>query len=97
MALTLMTETMRSYLLALLSPSWWNISGLAVSLVGLLLLFYFGMPFRTRRDGAGYIKLMKTDENALRIEKRYSILGRLGLFIVIVGTLCQMIGAWLSN
>jgi hypothetical protein len=68
-------EPMRSYFFALLSASWWSIIGLAASLIGVLLLFRYGMPYRTRRDGATLLVLQQTDEKEREAEKRYSILG----------------------
>jgi hypothetical protein len=93
-----MIETVRSYLLALLSPSWWSIIGLAASLIGVLLLFRYGMPYRTRTGGETYyVASGPPNKKEQRAETIYTILGWLGLVIVILGTLCQMIGAWLSN
>jgi hypothetical protein len=54
---------------------WWSIAGLVVSLIGVLLLIRFGMPYRVRSAS------------------RYEILGWLGLFLAVLGTICQIIGA----
>jgi hypothetical protein len=55
---------MRSYFFALLSPSWWSVIGLAASLIGVLLLFRYGMPYRTRTDGATFLLLQHRRERA---------------------------------
>jgi hypothetical protein len=71
-------------------PACWNIAGLLSSLVGVLLLFLFGMPFRVRTGGAIAYIANHLDENEKRKEKIYDALGYLGVALVVVGTLCQI-------
>ena len=40
-----------------ISPSTWNIVGLVCVMVGVLLLFGYGMPYRIRRGGASFLIL----------------------------------------
>jgi hypothetical protein len=44
-------------------------TGLLVSLGGVLLLFFFGMPYRVRTGGADVIVSEHVDHNAIRREQ----------------------------
>ena len=74
-----------------MSAERWNILGIVISLAGVLLLFRYGMPYRTRTGGASALLLTRTDEDAIRLERRYDILGWIGLVLVFVGAACQII------
>jgi hypothetical protein len=69
----------------------WNILGLILVLVGVLLLFVFGMPFRVRTGGSAFYVTERTDEKEKRAERIYDILGWLGVTLVVLGTLSQII------
>jgi len=86
---------MRTFLLSLLAAPLWSIFGLALSLIGVLLLFVFGMPFRIRAEG-GNILTTRPDPARLRGEKIYSALGAIGFALIVIGTLCQVAGAYLT-
>ena len=64
----------------------WNILGLTLVLVGVLLLFVFGMPFRVRTGGVGETE----DEKEKRAERVYNVFGWLGVSLVVLGTLSQI-------
>jgi hypothetical protein len=72
-----------------ISPSTWNIVGLVCVMVGVLLLFRYGMPYRVRRGGASFLILNDTDKADLKQEKLYDALGLLGL--VLVHSVCQIV------
>lgn len=72
---------------------WWNVSGLALSLIGIILLFLFGMPFRVRTGGAIAYVAEQEDEKAKRAERWYDVLGWIGLILVVIGTLFQIAAA----
>jgi hypothetical protein len=73
-----------------------NIAGLVLNLIGVLMLFFWGMPFRTRTGGARYRIIQQTSEEAIALERRNEILGYVGLTALILGTLCQIIATLLS-
>jgi len=68
-----------------------NTVGLFLNLVGVIVLFLFGMPFRVRTDGktAQTVMLPSADET-IRAERRYDRLGWTGLILVILGTVFQI-------
>lgn len=68
----------------------WNIIGIVLLFVGVVLLFFFGMPYRTRRGGASYIILERKDEEDLKIERRYDVYGWIGLVLMTLGTAAQI-------
>jgi hypothetical protein len=62
------------------------LAGLISNLVGVLILFRYGMPFRVETKGEGSFLLEGTDEGAIAIEKVYRRFGYIGLCLVIIGT-----------
>jgi hypothetical protein len=68
----------------------WNVFGLVLSLIGILLLFVFGMPFRVRSRGYSYELREEVDEQGLRLDAIFGALGWLGLILVVCGTLAQI-------
>jgi len=74
----------------------WSTAGLVISLIGVLLLFRYGMPYRVRSAGESYELREGIDEEALKQERTYNVLGWLGLFLIVLGTICQIVGAVLS-
>jgi hypothetical protein len=68
----------------------WNIVGSILTLVGLLILFRYGMPYRVRTGGVDYIITETTNEDEVKADRLYGILGWVGLVFAILGTLCQI-------
>lgn len=73
-----------------MSAAAWNIAGLILVLVGVLLLFRYGMPYRVRTGGDQFIILEQKDQSDIETEKLYGALGWIGLALVILGTACQV-------
>jgi hypothetical protein len=70
--------------------------GIALNLVGVLLLFRYGMPFRVERKGASYWLLEETDYDVIKIERRYKILGYIGVVLIVLGSALQAIAVALA-
>ena len=70
----------------------WNIGGIVLSVCGVLILFRYGMPYRVRTGGANFLLLEKKDEEAIKEETKYAVLGWIGLFFVLIGAAFQIIG-----
>jgi drug/metabolite transporter (DMT)-like permease len=75
-----------------MSAATWNIVGIVLSLAGVILLFLFGMPFRTRTRGQIHLFAEETDHAALKHEKRHDLLQWLGFALVVAGALFQIVG-----
>ena len=63
-----------------------TIFGLLLNLVGVVLLFLFGMPFRVATGGTSNI-----DVQVKRIDDIFSVLGWIGLLAIVLGTLFQIL------
>src|SRR5262245_38717966 len=71
-----------------------NVSGLSLSLIGMLLLFFFGMSYRICSES--YIVTEQTNAEEKAKDARFSKLGLAGLVLIALGTSLQIIGAWVS-
>ncbi|MEO5972960.1 MAG: hypothetical protein ABIP91_06320 [Sphingomicrobium sp.] len=65
------------------------LAGIGINLAGVLVLFIFGMPYRVETKGQSHIILEQIDEDALRIDRRYRLLGWLGLILTLAGAALQ--------
>ena len=73
------------------------LAGLISNLVGVLILFRYGMPYRVETRGEGSLLLEGTDRDAIAIEKVYRRLGYVGLCLVIIGTGLQSAAIMLAR
>jgi hypothetical protein len=73
-----------------------TILGLLLGLIGVLLLFRYGMPYRVESKGQSFLLLEGTDKTELAEDKRYRTFGNLGLAAVLIGTLLQVVGVFLA-
>jgi hypothetical protein len=67
-----------------------NTIGLGLALLGVLVLFRYGMPFRVPADGGSVVVTNPTDEGEAE-EAMYKLLGWIGLTFAVVGTALQAI------
>jgi hypothetical protein len=67
-----------------------NIFGLVANLISVILLFRYGMPYRVRTEGVGYLITQDVDKREVTTERRYDLLGKLGLLLIVAGTLAQI-------
>jgi hypothetical protein len=73
-----------------------NAAGQGMTLIGILLLFYFGMPNRVSTRGAPIVVVMPTAES-IRSERMYEAWGVIGLILSVLGTLAQIGANFLSS
>ena len=79
-----------------MSAAAWNIAGIIASLVGVLTLFRYGMPYRTRTRGKNNLVLWgdeAVDRDDLAQEKRYDVIGWIGIALIIVGAGLQIVAS----
>ncbi len=70
-----------------------NVFGLAANLIGVILLFRYGMPYRVPTGGSSIYVSSSVDPHQLAEERRYKRLGILGLVLIVVGTAAQIVAA----
>jgi hypothetical protein len=71
--------------------------GLAQTLVGVLILFRWGMPFHVPTGGAIHIITEQADEKEKALERIYTIIGYVGLVLLIAGTVLQMVAVLMPD
>ena len=69
-----------------------NIAGLVLNAMGVILLFFFAMPYRTRSEGKSPITVVipGSPEKLVELEARYDHFAWLGLTAVVLGTMLQI-------
>lgn len=72
-----------------------NIVGLTFNLLGILILFRWGMPFRVPTGGMQMLALYGKNEGAVVLDRIYMICGWVGLVLLILGTVFQIVAALL--
>lgn len=77
-------------------PKTLAIAGLLVNLVGVLMLFRYGMPYRIDSGGATYIITGQIDTKEVELDRRYRQMGWVGLTLVVIGVVLQIFGALIS-
>lgn len=73
-----------------------NVAGLIATLVGVFLLFRFGMPCRVPQINEGSLWADKPTERDQRLNRRYRFWGWIGLALIVFGTIAQVAGALLT-
>jgi hypothetical protein len=68
-----------------------NVVGLLLNLLGVVLLFRYGMPFRVRTDGSQVRWLTGVkNQKIVKAERVHSVLGWIGLTLIVLGTASQV-------
>ena len=72
-----------------------NVAGLVLNALGVILLFFFAIPYRTRTEGKSprTVVIPGVYEKAIRQEARYDRFALSGLAAVLVGTSLQILVA----
>ena len=71
--------------------------GLVANLVGVVLLFRYGMPYRVRTGGNQiHWTVDNVDQKTVAAEKTYDALGFLGLVLIVGATVLQVIGTFMT-
>lgn len=87
---------MKEKLLGIATPFAWNTTGLLLCLVGVILLFRYGMPYRISTSGGGDFIVTESSSEPPWVDTMYRTLGWIGLVAIIVGTGCQVAGAYIN-
>lgn len=68
--------------------------GLFLDASGAVMIFFFGIPDNIRKDGHGYLLLLKVHEDIKKKAKKYSFLSKIALTLIIIGFILQLIANW---
>jgi hypothetical protein len=68
-----------------------NIVGLAFNLIGVLILFRWGMPFRVPTGGDIHLIAEQKNAGQAALDHIYAVCGWVGLVVLIVGTALQIV------
>lgn len=77
-----------------MSPScarWLTFAGLFLGLIGVVILFRYGMPFHVPTNGVTSIVIEAVNKADIALERRYTLYGYIGLGFLIAGTVLQML------
>jgi hypothetical protein len=72
-----------------------NSVGLSVSILGTVLVFFFGIPPKIDRQGHSYLLLEQDDESEKAKARRYDSWSRTGLVLLILGFALQLVSNFL--
>lgn len=75
------------------TPAYLNIGGLVLDIIGVIILFRFGLPADIRRGGIRSLDLGNPDPEEADKARRYDCWAWFGLTILIVGFLAQGAGS----
>ena len=74
-----------------------TVVGLAFTLVGVLILFRWGMPFRVPSGGAIHIVTEQSDTAGMALDRIYEVCGWIGLALLILGTVLQIVATLMPS
>ena len=77
-----------------MSAQWLNTIGLVSTILGVLGLFRYGMPFHVPTGGATFLITESKDQQEIDRERLYGRLAYAALALVIVGTGFQIWATW---
>lgn len=72
-----------------------NSIGLALDIVGVVLLFRFGLPSEVEKDGGGFLMLEGPAEEDVKKYERYRRIARSALFCLVLGFALQIVSNFL--
>ena len=68
-----------------------NIVGLLFNIIGVILIWRYGLPADINREGHVILVLEGKDEKEKSLAHKYDIMSRIGMFLLILGFVCQFI------
>jgi hypothetical protein len=68
-----------------------NSIGLIFDIIGVILLFKYGLPSEISKDGSIGLSLQDTDDNDVKKWKTYNLWSKIGLSFILIGFAFQLI------
>lgn len=76
---------------------WVASAGLVLDIIGVLLLWRFGLPESISRTGAQHMILEQTDEAEVNLARKYDRHARIGIGLIVAGFGLQILALWLPT
>jgi uncharacterized membrane protein len=77
-----------------MASSGWTILGLILNLGGVIVLWLFAIPRRTRSQEGDYMLTERADPKAVQADRLYDRWTWFGLGLIVLSTVCQIAGSW---
>ena len=71
-----------------------NSIGLSLDIIGVILLFFFGLHKNINKEGTIHLVIEQTDEKEKKQWKFYKCMSILGLVLVVIGFMIQIASNW---
>lgn len=68
-----------------------NSLGLILDIIGVVVLFKFGLPSNITKEGTVFLAVQKSDEKEKKKYKKYEFWSRFGLLLLIIGFVMQIV------
>ena len=72
-----------------------NTIGLIFDIIGVLMLFKYGLPSELSKEGTVFMAFQKNDEGEKRKWKKYHFWSKVGLLSILIGFLFQIVSNYL--
>ena len=74
-----------------------NSIGLVLGMIGVVLLFFYGISPMIDSDGTVFLAAEQEDENEKKKAKKYNCFSRLGLILIFIGFILQLSSNFIKN
>ena len=74
-----------------------NSIGLILDILGVIILFKFGLPSNINKNGSVGMAFIKKDESEIKKWKLYNFWSRFGLIIILLGFICQIVSNYFKS
>tara|TARA_R110000796_G_scaffold252631_3_gene389366 strand:- start:27960 stop:28196 length:237 start_codon:yes stop_codon:yes gene_type:complete len=68
-----------------------NTIGLVFDIIGVLMLFKYGLPSEISKEGTVFLAVQKSDESEKKKWKKYNFWSKVGLVLILIGFTFQII------
>ncbi|MBC7557527.1 MAG: hypothetical protein H7195_11265 [Chryseobacterium sp.] len=73
-----------------------NSIGLVFDIIGVILLFKYGLPSEVSKTGAIGLIMEQTDESEVAKWRKYNLFSKIGLSFILVGFLFQLVSNFIN-
>jgi hypothetical protein len=74
-----------------------NIVGLSFNIIGVMIIWKYGLPANLDRDGHIHLVTSQVNESEKILAQKYDTYSKLGMILLILGFVCQLIALLLKE